>query len=127
MRRHPTSLVPQRLDGVVSVGIAAHEGQLFGWPNQLLNLFTACGLFIASVSAVVLWWRRRSHGVLVAPLPLGRGSQGFGSTMVIVRLARCGARRGRAPRRGQGAVREAFRPDRDRGGSRGPGLRIVDL
>lgn len=60
------------VDRAVSVGIAAHEGQLFGWPNQLLNLFTASGLFLCSISAVVLWWRRRPYGVLGAPAPLGR-------------------------------------------------------
>ncbi len=57
------------VDRVVSVGIAAHEGQLFGWPNQLMNLLTASGLFTASLSAVILWWRRRPQGVLGAPLP----------------------------------------------------------
>ena len=32
------------LDRVIGVGIAAHEGQLFGIANQLLGLFTALGL-----------------------------------------------------------------------------------
>jgi len=71
---------------VVLVGIAAHEGQLFGWPNQLLNLFTASGLFIASVSAVVLWWRRRPHGVLGAPAPIGRLRFSTGLLTIIIIL-----------------------------------------
>ena len=59
------------LDRAVGVGVAAHEGQLFGWPNQLLSLFTALSLLTVSVSAVVLWRRRRPGGVLGAPIPAG--------------------------------------------------------
>ena len=52
------------IDRIVGTGIAAHEGQLFGWPNQLLGLITAAGLVLLSVSSVVMWWRRREPGVL---------------------------------------------------------------
>lgn len=55
------------IDRIVSTGIAAHEGQLFGWPNQLLGLLTAGGLILMSVSGVILWWKRREQGVLGAP------------------------------------------------------------
>lgn len=55
------------LDRVIGYGVAAHEGQLFGWPNQLLGLFTTLGLVTLSLSALVLWWRRRPQGVLGAP------------------------------------------------------------
>ena len=55
------------IDQIVSTGIAAHEGQLFGWPNQLLGLLTAGGLILMSVSGVILWWKRREQGVLGAP------------------------------------------------------------
>jgi uncharacterized iron-regulated membrane protein len=55
------------IDRIVGTGIAAHEGQLFGWPNQILGLLTALGLILLSVSSVVLWWRRRDRGVLGAP------------------------------------------------------------
>ncbi len=74
------------VDRVVSVGIATHEGQLFGWPNQLMNLLTASGLFIASLSAVVMWWRRRPQGVLGAPLPAGplRFSTGLLAIILIL-------------------------------------------
>ena len=60
------------LDRVVGIGVAAHEGQLFGWFNQLLGLVTAFGLVVISVSAVMLWWRRRHVGVLGAPVPTVR-------------------------------------------------------
>jgi uncharacterized iron-regulated membrane protein len=55
------------LDKAIHVGIAAHEGQLFGWSNQLLGLFTALGLITVCVSAIVMWWRRRPEGSLGVP------------------------------------------------------------
>jgi uncharacterized iron-regulated membrane protein len=58
------------LDRIVGVGVAAHEGQLFGLVNQILGLFTAMGLVALCVSAVILWWRRRNVGVLGAPIPM---------------------------------------------------------
>ena len=60
------------LDRIVDVGVAAHEGQLFGWPNQLIGLLTAALLLLASVSAAIHWWRRRPSGVLGAPVPNAR-------------------------------------------------------
>ena len=55
------------VDRIMGTGVAAHEGQLFGWPNQLLGLLTAAGLVLLSVSGVVMWWRRRDEGILGAP------------------------------------------------------------
>ena len=57
------------LDKAIHVGIAAHEGQLFGLANQLLGLFTALGLLAICVSAIVMWWRRRPGGSLGIPAP----------------------------------------------------------
>ena len=57
------------LDRSIGYGIAIHEGQLFGWFNQALGVFTALGLLLMVVSSVVLWWRRRSPGTLGAPNP----------------------------------------------------------
>jgi uncharacterized iron-regulated membrane protein len=57
------------LDKAIHVGIAAHEGQLFGLPNQLLGLATALGLLMLCVSATVMWWRRRPGGSLGVPAP----------------------------------------------------------
>jgi len=61
------------IDRVIGVGIAAHEGQLFGIANQLLGLFTALGLITMSISAVVMWWRRRPEGSLGVPAPRVEG------------------------------------------------------
>ncbi len=55
------------LDRIIGIGVAAHEGQLFGWFNQALGVFTALGLLLVSVSGIVLWWERRSPGKIGAP------------------------------------------------------------
>lgn len=56
------------LDKVIGIGIAAHEGQLFGWFNQLLGLVTALGLILLSVSGLILWRRRKPINQLGAPV-----------------------------------------------------------
>lgn len=58
------------LDRAVSIGISAHEGQLFGWLNQLMDLSIAVSLTLLAVSSAVLWLRRRPMGLLGAPTPL---------------------------------------------------------
>jgi uncharacterized iron-regulated membrane protein len=62
----------QIVDRIVGVGVAAHEGHLFGWLNQLVGLLTALGLIAMCASALVMWWRRRRPGVLGAPQPMPR-------------------------------------------------------
>jgi uncharacterized iron-regulated membrane protein len=60
------------LDRAIAYGISIHEGQLFGWPNRLLGVLTACGLLLMVASAIRLWWRGRPDGTLGAPPPLDR-------------------------------------------------------
>jgi uncharacterized iron-regulated membrane protein len=55
------------IDRVFGFGVAAHEGQLFGWPNQLLALMTALGYLTLVITSTLMWWRRRPEGVLGAP------------------------------------------------------------
>ena len=55
------------LDRVVNTGVAWHEGQLFGWVNQLIGLLTAVSLIMVSVLGVLMWWRRRPTGRRGAP------------------------------------------------------------
>ena len=55
------------IDRMVGVGVAAHEGQLFGGLNQALGVFTALGLWTVCISAAVLWWQRRPSLSLGAP------------------------------------------------------------
>jgi uncharacterized iron-regulated membrane protein len=75
------------LDRIIGVGVAAHEGQLFGWSNQALGAITALGLLLMCVSSIVIWWRRRDPGILGAPraLPLaGRFSLSLIALIVIL-------------------------------------------
>jgi uncharacterized iron-regulated membrane protein len=74
------------IDRFVAIGIAAHEGQLFGWPNQLLGLLTAAGLLTLCGSGVVLWWRRRESGVLGAPQAQFNPRVSFGLILLVVLL-----------------------------------------
>lgn len=55
------------LDRIIGYGVAAHEGQLFGWFNQALGLFTTSCVILLAVSSTVLWWSRRPVGTLGAP------------------------------------------------------------
>lgn len=55
------------LDRLIGYGVAIHEGALFPPLNQVLSAFTALGLITTCLSAAVMWWRRRPHGVLGAP------------------------------------------------------------
>jgi len=74
------------VDRIVGMGIAAHEGQLFGWPNQLLGLIAAGGLILVSVSGVILWWRRRDRGVLGAPRVLLDPRVSWGLISLVILL-----------------------------------------
>jgi uncharacterized iron-regulated membrane protein len=79
--RHP-------IDQVVGVGVAAHEGQLFGWANQALGLLTAIGLVTLCVSAFVMWRQRAPGraraGVLSAPPPIPDAKIGAGLGVLIL-------------------------------------------
>lgn len=68
------------LDRIIDVGIAAHEGQLFGVFNQILGLMTAIGYLVLVISSTLMWWRRRPQGVLGAPskiMPARRTPRNF--------------------------------------------------
>ena len=75
------------MDRIVGIGVAAHEGHLFGWLNQLVNLFTALGLILLCISAIVLWWRRRPEGALGAPVALSTPHITFGLMALVLALA----------------------------------------
>ena len=63
------------LDRAIGIGVSAHEGQLFGWPNQALGLLTAVGLMLMAASSIVMWWRRRRPGTVGAPPAVRSGSR----------------------------------------------------
>jgi uncharacterized iron-regulated membrane protein len=60
------------VDKVVNITIATHEGQLFGRLNQAILLLTAAGLLLITISATVMWWRRRPGSMLGAPPAVAR-------------------------------------------------------
>lgn len=55
------------LDQIIGIGIAAHEGHLFGWLNQLLGLLVTLGLCLVSISGFVMWRNRKPLSKLGAP------------------------------------------------------------
>jgi uncharacterized iron-regulated membrane protein len=55
------------IDRVVGYGVAWHEGQLFGWINQLIGVATAIMLLTLAVSGFLMWRKRRPAGLLGAP------------------------------------------------------------
>jgi LPXTG-motif cell wall-anchored protein len=72
------------LDRVIGTGIAAHEGALFGWANQLLSLFTTMGLVLLSLSGLVMWRKRKPEGVLGAPVAVRRVRWSAGLIALLV-------------------------------------------
>lgn len=72
------------IDRAVGIGVAAHEGQLFGWFNQLLGLLTALGLVVLSISGFVMWRKRAPEGVLGAPPAMPESKIGVGFVVIIL-------------------------------------------
>jgi uncharacterized iron-regulated membrane protein len=71
------------IDRAVGIGVAAHEGQLFGWFNQLLGLLTALGLVAMSVSGFIMWRKRAPEGFLGAPPVMPEAKIGVGFVAII--------------------------------------------
>ena len=55
------------VDRIVNTGVAWHEGQLFGWVNQLIGLLTAIALVAISALGALMWVRRRPASTFGAP------------------------------------------------------------
>ena len=55
------------VDRIVNTGVAWHEGQLFGWVNQLIALLTAIALVAISALGALMWVRRRPASTFGAP------------------------------------------------------------
>ena len=71
------------IDQVVAYGIAWHEGQLFGWVNQLIGVATALALLTLSVSGFVMWRQRKPDGSLGAPQRPPVRLKGKGVQMIV--------------------------------------------
>jgi uncharacterized iron-regulated membrane protein len=74
--RHP-------IDQAVGYGIAWHEGQLFGWVNQLIGVLTALALITLMISGFILWWRRKPEGSLGAP-PVSKTPKAMAGVIAIM-------------------------------------------
>ncbi|MDR7091172.1 PepSY-associated TM helix domain-containing protein [Cellvibrio fibrivorans] len=74
------------IDRAIGVGIAAHEGYLFGWFNLVLGVLTCVGLILISVSGFILWRKRKPDSVLGAPQPMP-ARIGFGIVAITIGLA----------------------------------------
>jgi uncharacterized iron-regulated membrane protein len=73
------------IDRWVNYGISWHEGQLFGWINQLVGVMTALGLMALSVSGFIMWRRRKPEQGLGAP-PMPREPKKLKRIVLIVLL-----------------------------------------
>lgn len=74
------------VDRAIGVGIAAHEGYLFGWFNLVLGVLTCVGLILISVSGFILWRKRKPDSVLGAP-PAMPTRVGFAVVAITLGLA----------------------------------------
>ncbi|KQT54289.1 hypothetical protein ASG43_01320 [Aureimonas sp. Leaf454] len=70
---------------LTELGINIHMGQEFGLANQLLMLATCLAIVLSSVSALVMWLKRRPSGRLgVPPYPASRRVYGSLWAMAVV-------------------------------------------
>lgn len=74
------------VDRAIGIGIAAHEGYLFGWFNVVLGVLTCAGLILISVSGFILWRKRKPDSVLGAPPPMP-ARIGFAVVAITIGLA----------------------------------------
>jgi uncharacterized iron-regulated membrane protein len=71
-------------DRIIGIGVAAHEGQLFGGLNQLLGLLTALGLILRGGCGAVRWWRRRPLQGLGAPAAIPGVTPALPLTLLLI-------------------------------------------
>ena len=73
------------IDRIVGIGIAWHEGALFGIVSQLIGVLTALMLMTLAVSGFLMWRRRKPDDALGAP-PLPRDPAKLKGVAAIVLL-----------------------------------------
>ncbi|MBZ9653930.1 PepSY-associated TM helix domain-containing protein [Phyllobacterium lublinensis] len=57
----------------IELGIGVHQGEYLGLANQIVMLMTCVAIMLTSVSAIVMWWKRRPSGRFgVPPMPSQR-------------------------------------------------------
>ncbi|MES2803493.1 MAG: PepSY domain-containing protein [Bdellovibrionota bacterium] len=70
----------------VEYGIALHQGQYFGWFNQLLAFLTCLALIIICVSGFVMWWQRKPKNGIGAPQDVAREQHSPKAAWIILGL-----------------------------------------
>jgi uncharacterized iron-regulated membrane protein len=75
------------IDRAVNYGIAWHEGQLFGWINQLVGVLTALGLITLVISGFMMWRRRKPVDALGAPIAPALPQKIRGVAVIIAVMA----------------------------------------
>jgi len=74
------------IDRAINIGIAWHEGALFGLANQIMGLVIALALIALPVLGVLMWLKRRPKGKLAAPPPGDRLPRGLIVGVVVLAL-----------------------------------------
>ncbi|MDF2716626.1 MAG: hypothetical protein K0R28_3551 [Paenibacillus sp.] len=70
----------------ITMGIALHEGRLFGLANQLLGLITCIGVMLMAVSSYFMWRKRKPQGKLGAPGRPGEKRVTIGVLLIMLVL-----------------------------------------
>ncbi|MFT8932367.1 MAG: PepSY domain-containing protein [Acetobacter syzygii] len=83
---HTTFAQKGLMDRIIGYGVAAHEGQLFGGINQVINLLVATGLLAMSSAATVLWLKRKPAESLGAPPAMHSQQYGIIGIAILVTL-----------------------------------------
>ncbi|MHC1547058.1 PepSY-associated TM helix domain-containing protein [Phyllobacterium sp. K27] len=69
---------------VIEFGVGVHMGQYWGLANQIIMLLTCLAIVLTSVTAIVMWWKRRPSGRLGVPPMPSQTSIFITLTMVIL-------------------------------------------
>ncbi|OWQ96640.1 PepSY-associated TM helix domain-containing protein [Sphingopyxis witflariensis] len=75
------------IDRIVGIGIAWHEGALFGIVSQLIGAFTALMLVTLAVSGFLMWRRRKPEDALGAPPGVRDPAKTKGVAAIVLLLA----------------------------------------
>ncbi|MCG0998740.1 PepSY-associated TM helix domain-containing protein [Acetobacter persici] len=86
VQAHTTFAQKGLMDRIIGYGVAAHEGQLFGGINLVINLLVATGLLAMSSAATVLWLKRKPAGSIGVPPAMHSQQYGIIGIVMLVTL-----------------------------------------
>ncbi|MGD7024815.1 PepSY-associated TM helix domain-containing protein [Rossellomorea vietnamensis] len=70
----------------ITVGIALHEGRLFGLANQILGAITCLGIVLMVFSSFVMWRKRKPKGTFGAPAAMNDAKVKWGVIAILAVL-----------------------------------------